>query len=178
MVFVQIPECAKPFYLPLQKAILEVGAHPIMEYLPDGVARHFFDHANDDQIVFYPSHFFHGKVEQMTHVISVIAEADKYELKDIDPKKLAARIHSRKEYKEKRMKKEMDGKMTWTLGLYGTQAMADEAKMSLEEYRDEIIKACYLNFDDPIAERKKTEENISIIKSKLNALPIEWVHVE
>ncbi len=178
VVFVQIPECAKPFYLPLQKAILEVGAHPIMEYLPDGVARHFFDHANDDQIVFYPSHFFHGKVEQMTHVISVIAEADKYELKDIDPKKLAARIHSRKEYKEKRMKKEMDGKMTWTLGLYGTQAMADEAKMSLEEYRDEIIKACYLDFDDPIAERKKTEENISIIKSKLNALPIEWVHVE
>jgi len=178
VVFVQIPECAKPFYLPLQKAILEVGAHPIMEYLPDGVARHFFDHANDDQIVFYPSHFFHGKVEQMTHVISVIAEADKYELKDVDPKKLAARIHSRKEYKEKRMKKEMDGKMTWTLGLYGTQAMADEAKMSIEEYRDEIIKACYLNFDDPIAERKKTEENISIIKNKLNALPIERVHVE
>lgn len=178
VVFVQIPECAKPFYLPLQKAILEVGAHPIMEYLPDGVARHFFDHANDDQIVFYPSHFFHGKVEQMTHVISVIAEADKYELKDVDPKKLAARIHARKEYKEKRMKKEMDGKMTWTLGLYGTQAMADEAKMSLEEYRDEIIKACYLNFDDPIAERKKTEKNISIIKNKLNALPIEWVHVE
>jgi len=178
VVFVQIPECAKPFYLPLQKAILEVGAHPIMEYLPDGVARHFFDHANDDQIVFYPSHFLHGKVEQMTHVISIIAEADKYELKDVDPKKLAARIHSRKEYKEKRMKKEMDGNMTWTLGLYGTQAMADEAKMSLEEYRDEIIKACYLDFDDPIAERKKTEENISIIKSKLNALPIEWVHVE
>jgi len=178
VVFVQIPECAKPFYLPLQKAILEVGAHPIMEYLPDGVARHFFEHANDDQIVFYPSHLFHGKVEQMTHVISVIAEADKFELKDIDPKKLAARIHSRKEYKEKRMKKEMDGKMTRTLGLYGTQAMADEAHMSLEEYRQEIIKACYLDLDDPIVERKKTFKNTEEIKNKLNALPIEWVHVE
>jgi leucyl aminopeptidase (aminopeptidase T) len=99
----------------LQKAILEVGAHPIMEYLPDGVSKHFFDHANDDQIVFYPSHFLHGKVEQMTHVISVIAEADKHELREVDPKKLAARIHSRKEYKERRVKKEMDGKMTWTL---------------------------------------------------------------
>ena len=111
----QIPECAKPFYLPLQKAILEVGAHPIMEYLPDGVAKHFFDHANDDQIVFYPSHFLHGKVEQMTHIISVIAEADKHELEGVDPKKIAARIHSRKEYKDRRTKKEMDGKMTWTL---------------------------------------------------------------
>lgn len=176
-IFVQIPECAKPFYLPLQKAILEIGAHPIMEYLPDGVTKHFFDHANDDQIVYYPSHFFHGKVEQMTHVISVIAEADKHELKDIDPKKIAARIHSRKEYKEKRMKKEMDGKMTRTLGLYWTQAMADEARMSLEEYRQEIIKACYLDFDDPIAERKKTVKNIEIIKNALNALPIEYVHI-
>ncbi len=176
-IFVQIPECAKPFYLPLQKAILEIGAHPIMEYAPDGVAKHFFDHANDDQIVFYPSHFLHGKVEQMTHVISVIAEADKHELKDIDPKKMAARMQSRKEYKEKRVKKEMDGKMSRTLGLYGTQAMADEVGMSLEEYRQEIIKACYLDYDDPIAERKKTVENIEIIKNKLNALPIEYVHV-
>lgn len=149
-----------------------------MEYLPDGVAKHFFDHANDDQIVFYPSHFLHGKVEQMTHVISVIAEADKHELKEVDPKKLAARIHSRKEYKEKRMKKEMDGKMTRTLGLYGTQAMADEAGMSLEDYRNEIIKACYLDKEDPIAEWKKTVESINTIKEKLNALPIERVHVE
>ncbi|EKD25377.1 MAG: Thermophilic metalloprotease (M29) superfamily [uncultured bacterium (gcode 4)] len=176
-VFVQIPECAKPFYLPLQKAILEVGAHPIMEYLPDDVAKHFFEHANDDQIVYYPSHFLHGKVEQMTHVISVIAEADKHELKDIDPKKLAARIHSRKEYKEKRVKKEMDGKMTRTLGLYGTQAMADEVGMSLEEYRNQIIKACYLDYDDPIAERKRTFKNTEEIKNKLNALQIEYVHV-
>jgi len=177
VVFVQIPECAKPFYLPLQKAILEVWAHPIMEYLPDGVARHFFDHANDDQIVFYPSHFLHGKVEQMTHVISVIAEADKHELKDVDPKKLAARRHSRKEYMDRRNKKENEGKHTWTLGLYGTQAMADEANMSIEEYRDEIIKACYLDFDDPIAEWKKTFEKTEEIKNKLDALPIEWVHV-
>ena len=176
-VFVQIPECAKAFYLPLQKAILEVWAHPIMEYAPDGVAKHFFEHANDDQITYYPSHFLHGKVEQMTHVISVIAEADKHELKDIDPKKMAARIHSRKEYKERRVKKEMDGKMTRTLGLFGTQAMADEVGMSLEEYRNQIIKACYLDYDDPIAERKKTFKNTEEIKNKLNALKIEYVHV-
>lgn len=56
--------------------------------------------------------------------------------------------------------------------------MADEAGISLEEYREEIIKACYLDQEDPIAERKKTLENIEQIKEKLNALPIEWVHVE
>lgn len=178
VIFVQIPECAKPFYLHLQKSILEAGAHPIMEYLPDWVAKHFFDHANDDQIVFYPSEFFHGKVEQMTHVISIIAEADKHELREVDPKKLAARMASRRPYKEKRMKKELDGKMTRTLGLYGTEAMAQEAGMSLEEYWNEIIKACYIDKEDPIAERKNTITAIETIKKKLDALHIEWVHVE
>jgi len=178
VVFVQIPECAKRFYLPLQQSILEAGAHPIMEYIPDGVAKHFFDHANNDQISFYPSHFLHGKIDQMTHVITVIAESDKHELQDIDPKKIAARMYSRKEYKEQRIKKEMDGKMTRTLWLYGTQAMADEVNMSLEEYRNEIIKACYLDKDDPIVEWKKTFEATEKIKKTLDALPIEWVHVQ
>jgi len=86
-----------------------------MEYIPDGVAKHFFDNANDEQITHYPSHFLHGKIAQMTHIISIIAEADKYELKGVSPKKIAARIHSRKQYKERRMQKEMEGKMTRTL---------------------------------------------------------------
>ena len=56
--------------------------------------------------------------------------------------------------------------------------MADEAGMSLKEYRDEIIKACYLDYDDPIAEWKKTFAKTEEIKNKLDALPIEWVHVQ
>lgn len=149
-----------------------------MEYLPDGVSKHFYEHANDDQIIFYPSYLLHGKVEQMTHVISIIAEADMHELKDVDPKKIMARIASRKEYKERRDKKELEGNHTWTVGLYGTQAMADEAGMTLEDYRQQIIKACYLDKDDPIAERKKTSESVRGIKERLEALPIERLHVE
>ena len=33
VVNVQIPECAKPFYIPLQTAILKAWWHPIMQYL-------------------------------------------------------------------------------------------------------------------------------------------------
>jgi len=177
VVFVQIPECAKPMYLPLQKAILQAGAHPIFEYLPDGVARHFFDHANDDQIVFYPHHLLHGKVRQMTHVISIIAENDKHELRDVHPKKLSARVQSRKPYIQRRHQKENEGKMSWTLALYGTPAMAAEANMSIEDYRQEIIKACYLDYDNPIAQRQKTNKEIDEIKKKLDALQIQSVYV-
>lgn len=178
VIFVQLPECAKPFYLPLQKAILEIWAHPIFEYLPDWVSKHFYENSNNDQITFYPSHFFNGKVTEMTHVISILAEADKNELKWIDAQKIASRVQSRKEYKDKRMKKEMDGKMTRTLWLYWTQAMAEEANMTLEEYWNQIIQACYLDSEDPLQKRKNTISEIDQIKEKLNNLNIQKVYIK
>lgn len=177
VVFVYIPECAKPLYLPLQKAILQAGAHPIFEYQADGVSKYFFEHANDDQITFYPKHLLHGRVKQMTHIISIIAEADVHELRDVDPRKIAARKQSRRPYIERRHKKENEGKMSWTLGLYGTPAMAAEANMSIEEYREEIIKACYLDHDNPVATWQKTNHDTDIIKKKLDDLKIQSVYV-
>ncbi len=176
-VIVQIPECAKPLFLPLQESILEAWGHPIMEYLPDGVSKHFFEHASDDQLTYYPKHYHHGKIQETTHLIQIIAEADKYEFQDIDPKKIAARISSRKKIREERTKKEMAGKLSRNISMYGTQAMADDVGMSLEDYRNEMIKACYLDHDDPIAERKRIFMEIETIKSKLDQLKIQYVHI-
>ncbi|MFZ2911685.1 MAG: aminopeptidase, partial [Candidatus Absconditicoccaceae bacterium] len=178
VVFVQLPECAKSFYLPLQESILESGAHPIFEYIPDGVARHFFENSNDQQLTFYPSHYLDGKVKQMTHVISIIADHDMYHLKGIDPQKLSARMISRKPYIQKRVKKENDGKMTWTAALYGTPAMAKEAGMKIQDYRKQIINACYLDQKDPIKKWKDIFYQIQIIKDKLDKMKIERVNVK
>ncbi len=86
-------------------------------------------------------------------------------------------MFSRKEYRKRQNQKEIAGELTRVLCLYGTQAMADEAGMSLEDYWQEIIKACYLDLDDPIAEWRKTFTEIETIKNRLTALSIEYVHV-
>ena len=113
----------------------------------------------------------------MDHTISIIAEDDKYELKDVCPKKLAKRRHSRKPYLDKRRDKENKGKMSWTLALYGTEAMAKEAGMSIKQYRNQITKACYLDYDDPIAQRETTIKNIDRIQKRLDKMEIQEVHV-
>jgi aminopeptidase len=56
--------------------------------------------------------------------------------------------------------------------------MADEANMSLEEYRDQIIQACYLDQENPIQKRKDTFSEINQIMEKLNNLNIQKVHVK
>lgn len=177
VIFVQLPECAKPMYLPLQKSILEAWAHPIFEYYPDGVSRHFYEYASDEQIAFYPEHFLNWKLQQMTHVISILAEHNKHELKWIDWKKLLEKRLSRKEYMKNFYQKEWEWKLTWTMWLYGTPAMAEEADMSLEEYRKQIANACYLDEKNPIDHWKKTNKEIEIIIDRLNAIKIQKVHM-
>ena len=63
------------------------------------------------------------------------------------------------------------------IALYGTEAMAKEAHMTLEEYREQIINACFLDDADPIAKWKEVFAYQETIKAKLNTLKIQSVHL-
>lgn len=177
VVFVQIPECAKPFYIPLQTAILKAWWHPIMQYLADGVARNFYENASDEQLTFIPKAYQKWRIESMTHFIAVIAESDLHELDGIDPSKMMKRIKANKKYYELRNKKEREWKFSRVWCLYGTEAMAKEAWLSLEEYREQIISACFLDEPDPVKKWKKTYSEMYRVRDKLNELKLEYVHV-
>ena len=56
--------------------------------------------------------------------------------------------------------------------------MADEAGLSLEAYWEQIIEACYLREDDPVAKWKSVQQEIELIKDKLDALPIDKLHIK
>ncbi len=177
VVLLQVPECAKPILGPLQLAVLEAGGHPLIQYLPDGLSRQFYLHANDEQLIYNPTQRLLGTVNDVTHSVSIIAEDDKHELEGIDSKKMMARLQAMKRYREARQAKEGRGEFTWTLALYATPAMAEEVGMSLEEYRQQIIDACYLDYEDPIAEWQKVFVSLEETKAKLNALPMESLHI-
>lgn len=178
VVFLQVPECAKPMLLPLRRAVLKAGAHPIIEYRPDNIAREYFELANEQQLAFFPEKYMKGRVDEADHSVAIIADTNKHELAGIDPAKIMRRQQSFKQYMEWREAKENAGKFTWTLGLFGTQEMADEVKLSLEEYWDEIIKACYLDEEEPIAKWRWIHDEIMRIKHALDALRIERLHIE
>jgi aminopeptidase len=76
-----------------------------------------------------------------------------------------------------RTEKENAGRFTWTLGLYGTPAMAVEAGLSEEDYWQQIIHACFLDQDDPIARWREVNDQITEYVERLNALPIDRLHV-
>ena len=177
VVFVQIPECAKPFYTPLQTAILKAWWHPIMQYLPDGVTRNFYENASDEQLSFIPEAYQRWKIESMTHNILVIADSDLHELDGIQPSKMMKRIQANRKFRDLRDKKEREWKFSRTICMYGTEAMAKEAWLSLEEYRNQIISACFLDEKNPVQKWKEVNAETHRVKDKLNELKLEYVHV-
>lgn len=178
VVYLQVSESAKPLLFELQKSILEAGWYYITNFLPEWGQRVFFENASDEQAAFWPKDYFLEIVKTCTHVLRIESTDDKYELKWIDSKKLISRQKWAKFYMEARTKKENEGKLTWTIGLYGTEAMAADVGMTLEEYWWEIINACFLDQEDPIAKWKEVFTSMEDIRQKLNNLNIDKVHIE
>lgn len=176
-------EYSKPLFLELRKAVWKSGGHVISTYYPSNdeeynVDKDFFNNAKEEQLSFFPSKHLKGLIDEIDHSIFIISETDKHSLKGIEPKKLMQRGKTMKPYMEWRRQKENAGKFTWTLGLYGTPAMAKEAGMTLEEYWDQIIKACYLDKKDPIATWKSLYKKLESYRQKFNKLKVEKFHVK
>jgi len=178
VVRLNVSESAKPLYIEIRNQILRSGGHVISNYMADDVSRDFFELASNDHLKFFPSKYFKGIADQIDHSISIISETNKHELEGIDPTKIMLRNASVKPYIEWLDTKENAGKYTWTLALYGTSAMAKEARLTQKQYWDQIIKACFLDEKDPIKKWKAIFAQNALILKKLNSLKIDKLHIK
>jgi len=175
-------ESAKPLYAELRKAVLRSGGHVIGQYIPDddehfNFSKDFFDLASDDQIDFFPAKFMRGLVDEVDHQVSILSDSDLHALESVDPRRIMRNGLSMKPWMDWRTEKENAGRFSWTLGLYGTPAMAAEAGLSEEEYWQQIIHACFLDQEDPIARWREVNDQIADYVKRLNALSIERLHL-
>lgn len=143
-----------------------------------GAARYFYEKATASQLNAFLDKYAKGLVEQIDHRIAVLADYDMHELDGVDPKKIMATQKAAKPMVEWLDVKEKSGKYTWTLALYGTPAMAKEAKITQREYWRQIIHACYLDYDDPIAQWRRISKEVSRVSSELTKLKINRLHVK
>lgn len=178
VVLCLVPDIAKPMLAALQKSLLKSGAHPLARLLPTGISKSFFELANQDQLKFFPEKFVKCRIDLIDHFIRIVAEHDLRELKDVDPKKIMLAADAKNKEREWMFDKEYRGKLTWTLALYGTKALAKEASLSEKEYWQEIIKACFLDRKDPIAKWKEIFAEQERIKGVLNKMKIKVLLVE
>jgi len=180
IVRVSSSESAKPLFLAVHNAIVDAGGHMLSHYAPDdeqgdkrrneSFTRYFYEHAQPHQIAYFPKKYLKGVVEEMDHSLFILAEKDPHALRGVDPKKIMQRGVAMKPFMDWRHEKEWKGEFTWTIGLYGTPAMAKEAGLTEKEYWDQIIKACFLDEKDPIGKWKAVYRDIEKYRTRLNKL--------
>ena len=173
-----VPDIAKPLAIALQKQILQAGGHMMLRLLPTGMDKDFFSLANEDQLRFFPAKHLKSRTDLIQHSIGIIADVNPTELSEVDPVKIMLARDSKKKYRDWLMDKENRGKFTWTLALWGVQAKAEEVGLSIEEYWDQIIHACFLNEEDPIEAWRNVKKLQTTIKNNLNKLEIDYVHMQ
>jgi aminopeptidase len=185
VVAMQVAESAKPLAAAVRNSIHKAGGHCIFLYFPDNTKDYnfsadFFAHAKTHQIDFYPEHYYMGLVKQIDHVLFILSDTDPHALKNVDPKRIMRRGKAMKPYMDLRRQKEHQGKLSWTIALYGTPEMAREANMSTQDYWKEIIKACFLDETNPVAVWKRVYKDIARYENRLNKLSpkVDTLHIE
>jgi aminopeptidase len=169
-------DTAKPLLLELQTAVLKAGGHPMIKMLPSGFSRPFYDIATDEQIAWAPEEYNLTRIKLIDHQVAIIGDDDPFELKGVDPKKLMLTRNSRKFMKDALFEKENQGKFSWTIALWGTEAKAKEVGLSYKKYWEQIIKACYLDKPDPIAAWREAQNLIKSTVDQMNDFKMEWIH--
>ncbi len=150
--------------------VLEPGAHYRMEKL-------LFTEAVRDQLEFVPA--WKKSLYRNAHgLISLFAPESLTHLQNCDPGKMAMNSLTMKKLRDILTKREFTGEFGWTLSMMPTRALAKQAKMSVEDYGRQIVRACYLDEEDPVEKWIDTYSKIDRVKAWLTDMKIEYVHVQ
>jgi aminopeptidase len=138
---------------PLIKAvfikILQAGGLPYPMVSLPGMEELVYKYGNDRQLQFVPEPF---KVVMSTYEarIYVFSDSNTKALSNVDPAKSVLRSQARSELMKIMMKRSASGELRWVLGPYPTNALAQDAEMSLTDYEDFVYSACLPDLNDPI----------------------------
>ncbi len=139
---------AEPLIKEIYKLVLKNGAHPIVKVGLDGLNEIFIKNASDKQLE-YIDEMSKYEYENADKIISIGAPFNVKSMANTDSKKLAKRSSATSSLSQTMLKRSAEGSLDWVIADFPTHALAQEAKMSLEEYTDFLIKACYLDLDNP-----------------------------
>ncbi len=182
-VWVVGSEETKPLFAECCRAVWRSGGNVLQQLTMAesdrfNLERDFYELASDAQLDFFPEQYRRGQVDELDHMLYIDGTDFPQAMKDVDPQKMMRRQTAFMPMIAWRQEKEAAGLLHWTVGLYGTAAMAAEAGLTVEQYWEQITRACFLDDADPVARWRETIDAIHGYRDWLNSLPIERLHLE
>lgn len=134
------------------KLILKKGAYPIANASLPGFVYAYYKNASLEQIEHFPDLAMHES-KRVAGSISIGGEYNTKELTSIDPKKIALRRKVTKPLSDIFIKKD-----NWVICEFPTEALAQDAELSLEEFEDFAYNATNLDWSKESKKQDKLKE--------------------
>jgi aminopeptidase len=162
----------------LQGKLIDLGLNAVVRLSPTAaMERSLYGKANPRQLVFQAP----GTKELFSSLNGAIylnAPESLTHLKDVEPRKISKAAIARKPFRDVLFRREEMREFGWTLCMLPTPALAKHAGLELDEYTDQVVKACYLDSGHPTKAWEAIFENAQGIKRWLNGMKVKYFHVE
>ncbi len=177
VVLVRVDKSAAPLADLIYKNLIIMGINPVIRInLLHEMEKTFFANAQDHQLEFK----IPGDAElysSLNGLISLLGPESLTHLKDIDPSRIGKYAITKKYLRDILETRENNGDFGWSLCLYPTPELASKAGLDVAEYKNQIVKAVYLDSDDPGAEWQSIFEKSIQAKDWLSNLDVDYFRV-
>jgi len=140
---------AEPLIKQLAASVLGAGGHPLMIMEPAQFDPVFYKLASNNQLTFIHEPIRHV-YENYEVIISLIADNNTRASSSVSPEKMVQRSKANEGLMATFLERAAKKELRWTVALFPTEAHAQDAEMSLEEYEDFVYNACMPEKNDPI----------------------------
>ncbi|MGI4791924.1 MAG: aminopeptidase [Janthinobacterium lividum] len=153
-VLIRVDEAAIPLAKEVYRAVLQTGAHPHVQVAIDGLDEIFLTTATDAQLD-WVSPIKQFEYENIDALCAIIAPSNTSALAGVAAGKQSRAQKVSSTIRKSLFTRSAEGKAKWSLTLYPTQGAAQNAKMSLADYEQFLLKAMLLDKEDPAAAWKE-----------------------
>ena len=160
VVRITAPPIAEPLLEAVYRKVLEAGGHPIVKCVPESLTSSYFELANGAQLD-WQNPLTKLETEFIDATINISAITDLHAMNAFDPALSQRAARANKNNREKFFQRAAVADdpsinsdlrpLLWTTTLFPTEAYAQDAGMSYQQYCEFVIKACQLDQPDPVA---------------------------
>ncbi len=145
---------AEELSLAVYAEAIKAGAHVVIQNSLPGAEEIFYKYATETQLD-YVSPLYKLTIETFDAILYIEAEHNTRSLSGVDPTRLAHSRKARAPVSKILLDRSARHELRWCYTVYPTHAMAQEAEMSLADYREFVYNAGLLNEPEPVAAWQK-----------------------
>jgi aminopeptidase len=161
-VLISTTTLAAPLVTALHAALLDRDAWPLIRMAPPGLQADFYRHARERHLDGHPAVEL-AEASAATKSLRIDAPANTRALAAVDPALIGRAARGRRAIQETRLSKR------WSVTLYPTPALAQQAGMGEREYADFVQRALFLKHADPPAAWRALSERQQALVERLSA---------